>query len=110
MNVELEIDEREAVELLKKGHSLCLLTNDALDAGFVGEVLSAPVHVADMHEVHDIISDDGPEARAAAAKYDGNVIVCPHGRSSKVFAAALNDLGIKAYSLVGGIEGLKQRH
>ena len=110
----LEVDEKQATELVKAGADVYIFWRDASDIEFVQETLHAApgtVHDIDMSEAGKILMNLGNEGemRQAGKEYEGSVIVCPHGNTSKRFAEALKALGIRAYSLRKGVAGLKER-
>lgn len=109
---ELEIDKEKAAALVKEGKSVYVFINDYGELDFVKESLGAKgnVHSMDIVVAREIIFNQDKKAiEKMTGQFKDAVIVCPHGRTSLRFASALKELGVKAYSLHGGIEGLKQR-
>ena len=113
MDSNLEIDFERAKELAKAGNNFFVLANDSNNLELVREVLGVEgaVHGVDMEETKQILF--GEDAKKLLEKrgeaFRDAVIVCPHGRTSLRFANLLSEMGIRAYSLKGGIEGLKGR-
>ena len=69
------------------------------------------VHSVDMGKRRQIMFGEGDKKSLEenGMVFRDAVIVCPHGRTSLRFANLLSEMGIRAYSLKGGIEGLKGR-
>ncbi|MHB1830246.1 MAG: hypothetical protein ACYCO0_02540 [Candidatus Micrarchaeaceae archaeon] len=113
MEEDAEIGAEEAHELVKKGREIYVFTNSYVDLELVAARLGAEngAKGIDIGEAMQIMLNtvDKGIAESLARKFDGSIIVCPHGRMSLEFASKLSGLGIKAYSLKGGIEGLKSR-
>ncbi len=113
MNSDLEIDLEKAKELVKDGHNVFVLINNFGELELVREIFGTTGFVRDLDfgEAKQIIFKEGyrSEIEKSAKEFQGAVIVCPHGHTSLRFAVALSDMGIKTYSLKGGIEGLKSR-
>ena len=109
---ETEIDVQQAKVLAKEGKSVYVFINDYGELDFVRESLGAKgaVHNMDIVVAREIIFNQDKKAiERMVVQFKDAIIVCPHGRTSLRFATALKELGIKAYSLYGGTEGLKQR-
>lgn len=108
-----EIDAGRGIELAGRGRRFYVFMNSLGDLELAREALGAGSRMEgiDMGEARTIMfmHGDRKSLREMAGKYEGAVIVCPHGRTSLEFARALSELGVKAYSLKGGIEGLRQR-
>ncbi len=104
-----EIDLVRSIELASKGASVYVFINSFADIDYVKEVLgSGQVTDVDLGEARGIMLEQSSEDPAEMKrKFDGSVIVCPHGRTSLRFVHALKRYGVTAYSLHGGIEGLK---
>ncbi len=109
---EMEIDAQQAKVLVQDGKRVYVFINDYGELNFVSESLGAKgeVHNMDIAIAREIIFNQDKKAiEKMAAQFKDAIIVCPHGRTSLRFATALKELGIRAYSLHGGTEGLKQR-
>ena len=109
---EMEIDEEQAKVLVKEGKSVYVFINDYGELELVKESLGAKdnVHNIDIVVAREIIfNQDKKVIGKMTGQFKDAIIVCPHGRTSLRFATVLKELGVKAYSLRGGIEGLKQR-
>ncbi len=109
----LEVDKNGAERVLSKKRPAYVLGDSYRDLDFIREAFSLgklDVELVDMNDFYPAIMNygDDSELKAMAKKYDGALIVCPHGISSKAFAEALRALGANAYSLKGGIEGLRE--
>ena len=113
MNYELEIGVEEAKEMAKQGRQIFVFVSNPSELEFVGEMLGAAekVHDIDFGDARQIIFKEGEKEslEKMGRIYRDGIIVCPHGRSSLKFASALSEMGIKAYSLKGGIEGMRSR-
>ncbi len=113
MGEDIEIGVENAQKLVKKGREIYVFLNNYADLEFVTEVFGAKngAKGIDTGEAMQIMLNtvDKGMAEAIGRKFDGSIIVCPHGRMSLEFASKLSGLGIRAYSLKGGIEGLKSR-
>lgn len=109
---DIEVDAAKGRQLAESGRNVYVFLNSLNDLEIVKYALdSENVQDIDMGEARTIMFRHGSkqELSQIAAKYSGSVIVCPHGRTSLEFSKALSELGISAYSLKGGIEGLKSR-
>ncbi len=108
---EIEIDAQQAKVLAQDGKSVYVFINDYGELDFVSESLGAKdVHNMDIAIAREIIFNQDKKAiEKMVVQFKDAIIVCPHGRTSLRFATALKELGIRAYSLHGGTEGLKQR-
>ena len=113
MNADLEIDFEKAKELARDGHNVFVFINNFGELELVKEVLGSANRVRDLDfgEARQIIFKEGEKAEIekSAREFQDAVIVCPHGRTSLKFVTALSEMGIRAYSLKGGIEGLRSR-
>lgn len=113
MDTDLEIDFEKAREFAKAGKSFLVLANDQDELEMVKKVLGAKggVHSADIVAARRIIFGEGDRKSLEenGMVFRDAVIVCPHGRTSLRLASLLSEMGIGAYSLKGGIEGLKSR-
>ena len=73
--------------------------------------LSSGLRVGDTIEIGD--EESSVRQKVASMQidkeYEGAVMVCPHGNTSKRFAEALKVIGVKAYSLRKGVAGLKSQ-
>lgn len=111
--MDLEIDFEKAKELAKEGRNVFVFINNVSELELVREVLGSDdhVHEVDFGEARQIIFKEGDknDLEKRSKEFKDAIIVCPHGRTSLKFATALFEIGIKAYSLKGGIEGLKSR-
>lgn len=111
----LEIEANEAEQLVRDGANVYIFEQNASDIEFVQEILGAEagmVHWIDMNDAHPIMMNYGSEEEllSMSEKYDGAVIVCPHGNTSRRFAEALKAFGVRAYSLKKGLTGLRSRN
>ena len=109
---EMEIDVAQARVLVREGKSVYVFINDYGELDFVKESLGAngAVHNMDIVVAREIIFNQDKKAiEKMAGQFKDAIIVCPHGRTSLRFASALKELGVRAYSLNGGTQGLKQR-
>ncbi|MDE1860726.1 MAG: hypothetical protein KGH72_03325 [Candidatus Micrarchaeota archaeon] len=110
----LEIDEREAKEIAGAGAKVFVFWNSQHDLEYVEQVLGARpgnVEGMDIEAARRIVmgGEAASEVRKIGSRFDGAVIVCPHGNTSRRFAEALSAAGIKSYSLRRGLEGLRGR-
>ncbi len=110
---ELEIDLEEAKKLAKSGSEIMVLIDNFGDVELVKEILEAKDNVEeiDFGEARVIVMSLGEpkDLSDLAKKYENAVIVCPHGNTSLRMANALKQIGVHAYSLRGGIAGLRAR-
>jgi len=110
---EQEVDAQKGKDLAGQGRNVYVFMNSLQDLELARQVLGAGNNAQDidMGEARMIMFRHAQrkELMEHAAKFEGSLIVCPHGRTSLEFVHALSELGIKAYSLHGGIEGLKSR-
>lgn len=104
-----EIDLDGSIELVGKGAGVYVFINSFADLDYVRETLgSEGAKDMDLGEARGIILEQSSEDPAEMKrKFEGSVIVCPHGRTSLRFVHALKRYGVRAYSLRGGIEGLR---
>jgi rhodanese-related sulfurtransferase len=112
MGNSLEVDAKEAAEITSHGAKVFVLEQEYNDIEFVSETLKArSAERLDMNDVHPLLMSYGTEEelKKIGKKFDGAVIVCPHGNTSLRLAQALSTIGIKAYSLRKGIAGLRGR-
>jgi rhodanese-related sulfurtransferase len=111
MSHDLEVDFEGAAKLAGEGHKVFVFINNASELEFVREALGAGDGISniDILIARQIVFGDKVDLGNMAEEFRDSVIVCPHGRTSLKFAMALADRGIRAYSLRGGIEGLKAR-
>jgi rhodanese-related sulfurtransferase len=111
MNPDLEIDLEKARALARAGKSVFVIAKDSGELELVKKVLGAGdvVYGVDFGEARRIIFKEGDRKslEECGLMFRDAVIVCPHGRTSLRLAGALSEMGIRAYSLKGGIEELK---
>lgn len=104
--LEDEIELETALDLVRSGKSVFVWiggwTNTPLAE--LLELDEKNVVAVEPYELLD--SDRYPKE---LLKYDRPVFVCHHGISSYELVKALGAMGVKGYSLAGGIEGIKQR-
>lgn len=108
----LEVDSAQASKLAKSGSAVYVLMENFGDVELVKEVLkSDKTEEIDFGEAKVIVMNLGEpdDIKDLAKKYENSVIVCPHGNTSLRMAKALQNLGVKAYSLKGGLAGLRSR-
>ena len=102
-----EIELREALELVNSGKSIFVWiggwTTTPL-AGLLGIDESKVMEASPFQLILD--NKSYPEE---LKKYDRPIFVCQHGLSSYDLVKELATMGIKAYSLKGGVEGIKGR-
>lgn len=82
------------VELVKE----TLGVNDKVKDLDISEARTLVMHLGDHKDIIEL-----------AKEYNNSIIVCPHGNTSLRMANALSNLGIKAYSLKGGLAAIKER-
>lgn len=113
MKYDIEINFDEAKELAKDGSSIYVFTNGPADLEFVKAMFDKDdnIYSIDFNEARVIAFSykDRDLSSQYGLKYSNAVLVCPHGNTSLRFAKSLLELGIPAYSLKGGIAGLKVR-
>lgn len=108
---QLEVGASEAPEVFARKKPVYVLAETYKDLEVVKRRFGLgdeDVVMVDMNDFYPAIMNYGEDSdlKAIAKKYDGALIVCPHGISSKAFAEAIRSLGANAYSLKGGLEGL----
>jgi len=100
-----EIELKEAMELVNSNRSIFV---------WIGGYTTTPL--ADLLEIDGskVVEESPFELLDRAAypdvlkRYERPIFVCNHGITSYELVKELANMGIKAYSLAGGIEGIKQ--
>ncbi len=109
----LEVDLEDALKLADSGSEVKVLMDNFGDLEFVKGVFNDKnkIEETDFNEARVIVMNlgDAKDIRDVAKKFENCVIICPHGNTSLRMAVALHHLGVKAYSLQGGIAGLRNR-
>ena len=106
-----EIDSEESRRLAESGARIYVFINSPSDLAVVEEALGGKAVSIDIGEARGIMfGSQSFNPEAVKKKFRGSVIVCPHGNTSLMFVKALSAYGVTAYSLSGGIEGLKSRN
>ena len=106
-----EVDFDAGKKLVHSGSRVYVFINSFADLELVKEAFGeGEVSDIDLGEARGIMFEQSrQDPKGMKGKFDHSLIVCPHGRSSLRFVQALSGYGVKAYSLHGGIEGLKSR-
>ncbi|MDE1859867.1 MAG: hypothetical protein KGH67_05050 [Candidatus Micrarchaeota archaeon] len=109
----LEVDIDGAKKLAKGGSNIYVFAENLGDGEFVKALLEGigRTEEVDFGEARMIVMHLGSDGdiEELAQKYADSVIVCPHGNTSLRMARSLVALGVKAYSLHGGLAGLRSR-
>ena len=113
-NKDLEVALPEAISMVANGSRIMLFESSYSDVQLLSETFSISeesVGIIDMNDFQVLNLHYGEEdgIKKIAGKFEGSVIVCPHGNTSRLMAELLAKEGVKAYSLKGGIEGLLHR-
>ncbi len=108
---DFEIGIEEAKKLVAEGKRVMLFESNYSEVQLLSETFGIDEEKVDMIDINDfqiVYMHYGEEAdiKKIASKFEDAVIVCQHGNTSRVFADALADNGVKAYSLYGGIAGI----
>lgn len=113
MAEDMEVSEKEAERLAASGSDVYVLIENFGDVDLVKEVLKSrgKTEEIDFGEAKTLVMGLGEpdDIKDLAKKYDNSIIVCPHGNTSLRMAKALQNLGVTAYSLKGGLAGLRSR-
>ncbi len=105
--VELEIDLQRALELVNTDKSVFVWIG-----GWSNVPLADLLNIdgSKVIDVDPFIILDKENYPKELLEYDAPVFVCHHGIASYELVKELENNDIKGYSLVGGIEGIKQSH
>ena len=108
---DIEIEVNEAKKLVEAGKKVMLFESNYSEVQLLSETFSIDeekVEIIDINDFQIVYMHYGEEAeiKKIAGKFEEAVIVCQHGNTSRVFADALAENGVKAYSLYGGIAGI----
>jgi rhodanese-related sulfurtransferase len=106
-----EVDFDSGKKLVHSGSKVYVFINSFADLELVKEAFGeGEISDIDLGEARGIMFEQSKQsADDMKGRFDNSLIVCPHGRSSLRFVQALAGYGVKAYSLHGGIEGLRSR-
>ncbi len=111
MTEELEIDLEQAKALANDKSKIFVLEQNVGDLEFVQETLDGKngAESLDIGEAKALVMGlgDDEDLKGLADKYEGAVIVCPHGNTSLRIASALQRMGVRSYSLRKGLAGMR---
>ncbi len=110
---DLEVNLDGAEKLAQSGSQIRVLMDHFGDIDLVREVFKKgdKVEEMDFGEARILVMKLGEtqDIMDLAKKFENCVIICPHGNTSLRVANALKNMGIHAYSLKGGLAGLRSR-